>query len=272
VMQQLFAAGYPVPMVMRFEEDPAHLGGPFIVMEQIHGRSMGWHYRNGTPERKREIMRLYGDLLVRLHSLDCRAFVGPGCVWETAPASRSPLEPDVIAFFIRRSSIGGALAPMLDWISRHSRELQGEQRCLVHGDFHVWNILMKDDRTPSVLDWGQVGIGDPRRDIAYPVILAETERRPDLAKDIREAYEAASGKPLRDFEACEILALFRRFGGVMVSMADGAETLGLLTGLEAYMFARLGEVRRLYDHVVARSGVRMPDIEELLNRWQESRR
>ncbi|GLY55143.1 aminoglycoside phosphotransferase family protein [Lentzea sp. NBRC 102530] len=45
-----------------------------------------------------------------------------------------------------------------------------------HGDFHTGNLLTFDDRVSAVIDFGELGVGDPARDliIAFTLMSAET--------------------------------------------------------------------------------------------------
>ena len=74
-MQQLFAAGYPVPRVLALERDASPFGKPFVIMERVEGKMM-WEplFRSPEPQQS-ERLALFCDLLVRLHRLDWRPFV-----------------------------------------------------------------------------------------------------------------------------------------------------------------------------------------------------
>ena len=40
---------------------------------------------------------------------------------------------------------------------------------LIHGDFTIDNVIVRDDRVVGVIDWGAATYGDPRYDIALAI-------------------------------------------------------------------------------------------------------
>ncbi|MDP2859513.1 MAG: phosphotransferase family protein [Bacillota bacterium] len=267
LLDTLFKAGYPVPRAVRFEPDAAFLGGPFFVMEQIRGSLLGVQYTRGTEQQKHEAPLIFGDLLARLHAMDPGAFVGEGTAWRDRHAALTTLEPESIREFLAPSSISPQLAPILKWMDDHRPGLEGGETCLLHGDFHLWNIMLREDGRPVVLDWGQAGLGDPHHDIAQSMLLSKTQNMPGVAQACLEAYGAASGRRFENLELFETMALARRLGGVMVCLADGPEALGLRPELAPYMFKRLDQIDALRVLLERQARISLPGIRSLLSQW-----
>jgi len=83
------------------------------------------------------------------------------------------------------------------WLARLARaggssaleDAQGAlKRTLVHGDIHAGNIILKEDGSPVIIDWGNVCLATPMLDLANVVPLESAEWRFYLA-----AYRAAGG-------------------------------------------------------------------------------
>ena len=271
LLDALFKAGYPVPRAVRFEPDAGFLGGPFFVMEQIRGSLLGFQYTRGTEQQKREASLIFGDLLAKLHAMDPGAFVGEGAVWPDQRTALTTLEPKVLRGFLARSSISPQLGPILRWMDDHGPGLEGRETCLLHGDFHLWNIMLREDGGPVVVDWGQAGLGDPRHDIAQSMLLSKTQNMPGVAQASLQAYEAASGRRLENLELFETMALARRLGAIMVCLADGPEALGLRPELAPFMFKRLHQVDALRILLERQAGISLPGIGSLLAQWAAAR-
>jgi ubiquinone/menaquinone biosynthesis C-methylase UbiE len=91
---------------------------------------------------------------------------------------------------VGRRAAGGAIERV--------RPLPEEPPVFVHGDPNLGNVLFGDDMAVAgVIDWEDAAIADRRFDVAtgYWFLLL---RAPDVAGDFIAAYEAASGRPVRD--------------------------------------------------------------------------
>jgi len=58
-----------------------------------------------------------------------------------------------------------------------------------HGDFHTGNLLTANGQLSAVIDFGELGVGDPARDlmIAFTLMNAETRRVFRDALDVDDA-------------------------------------------------------------------------------------
>lgn len=93
-----------------------------------------------------------------------------------------------------------------------------KQDCIIHGDFHLGNVVEDNDRY-TVIDWTNGQLGDPRYDLAWSLILFKiylSERNADV---FRSAYLLENHIPEEELEVFEALACLRwmllsRNGGV----------------------------------------------------------
>ncbi|TCP29072.1 phosphotransferase family enzyme [Scopulibacillus darangshiensis] len=95
---------------------------------------------------------------------------------------------------------------------------QIKQEHVIHGDFHLQNILEKDGGY-TVIDWKNGQLGDPRYDFAWSLTLKKIYVSERLANVFRSAYLLDHAIQLRDLELFEALACLRwillnRIGGV----------------------------------------------------------
>ena len=65
-MSKLHKAGYPVPEVLKLERGDSPFGKPFVIMERIDGRTMSSVLSSASAKKRRELMTMFCQLLVRL--------------------------------------------------------------------------------------------------------------------------------------------------------------------------------------------------------------
>jgi len=266
VMSRLFEAGYPVPEVFHLETDVETLGRPLIIMERIRGHNMREDFLKGSREELESLMIFFIKLLVDLHNVDgARLFPGDYFVGDTATYVNRILD------WARRNIEGhgiGWLRPVLDWLDQRKTGVSTERLSIIHRDFHPDNIMIREDRSPVVIDWGAVEAGDYRADLAWTILLMSTYWDPAVGKVILEKYQEVSGREVRDFEFFEVLAISRRLRDVSVSLTSGAEEMGMRPGAEEKMRQDSEHLHRVYSLLKEKTGLRIPEFEELLDALQ----
>ncbi len=136
---------------------------------------------------------------------------------------------------------------------------------ITHGDYHPNNVLLRLDGSPVVIDWGAVAIADPRRDLAWTLLLMCTYGYPELYEPILRGYERAEGAVVEQLCYFEVVAACRRFCDVLVSLRSGADMLGMRAGAEALMRQQGEHLRGVYALLWDRTGgIAIPEIEKLL--------
>lgn len=227
VMRRLHNLGYPVPRVSALSAVSARDGvgdrRPFIVMDRIHGRSLGQSYWSADAESTQAARaKLYG-LMARLHRVDATRVI---------PTTDSPgraLERDLSGLDQTVAHLGHAAPPSLRtamrWLHDNAQHVGSDRVGLVHGDFHYNNVLVNDDEALFVIDWSNVRLADPRHDIAWLTIVTSGDR------DVR-AYEQHTGAAMRDLEFFEVIAALRLLLDTISTLTFGATRRGLGSGLE----------------------------------------
>lgn len=135
---------------------------------------------------------------------------------------------DFINYFFPRvkvySDIYNALISLVQLV-------QVKQENIIHGDFHVLNILEENDRY-TVIDWTNVQLGDPRYDFAWSHTLKKIYGSERYANVFRSAYLRDNDIRQQELDVFEALACLRwivldRTGGV----PKGSTTLERIKGL-----------------------------------------
>jgi aminoglycoside phosphotransferase (APT) family kinase protein len=157
--------GYPAPRVLLASADASILGGAFLVMERLAGRSL-------LDERRIGAASVVADMQVRLHALDAEVLL------QALDREGPPISRDVATFEghlahlerrVARAGLHG-LEPALRWVLDH-RPADGPTRVICHGDFHPQNILMADGRVTGVIDWPNVVVADREFDVAATRVI-----------------------------------------------------------------------------------------------------
>jgi len=214
VLRCLHGTAVPAPEPYAYEDDPAVLGAPFLVMEKVPGVCPSPWGREGRRFYQEAADRgvLPGDFtdtLVKLHTLDWRA---AGLDFLGVPGPGTDFIHREIAkwrHLIDQAVTDGRLDPVLidvlGWLEANAPST--DRMVLVHGAYRTGNLLIHDDHVSAVLDWETPCIGDPMYDVAY--MLSELNREgTDLLSNLVDRdefiqrYEAGTGLRI-DFDVCD---------------------------------------------------------------------
>jgi aminoglycoside phosphotransferase (APT) family kinase protein len=212
------AVGVPVadPVV---ETDTRWLGAPFMVMPRVEGHIIGavahldgWLAGLGQADQHR-VYDNFVATLAAVHRGDVRTA-------PDVPRRDNAAELDHWEAYLEWSTDGSpvpALADGLRWCRRHQPAHEPPQ-VLLWGDARFENMVLGDDLHPrAVLDWDMTTIGAPEHDLAWFTSLDLTMHRlfgqrlaafPDRDATVAR-FEELSGRPVRDLEWYETLAMVR---------------------------------------------------------------
>lgn len=260
-MRRLAAAGYPVPRVQAVALEDSPFGQACMTMERIAGRSMGAALETAPDDERQRLVTHCCRLYVDLHALDWRPFV---------PASEH-VEPDtVIASWLSGMRAAAdrmqvdAFDSLFAWLQTRSEAVACARCSVVHGDFHPYNILLRDDGTAAVIDWTSIGLSDFRFDLAWTLLLLGTFGHPDLRAQILAGYERLAGRPVEDLAFFDAAACLRRLGDFYITLTQDAGRVGMRPEAAAIMRERLPHFRAVYALLQGRTGLTLPAIERLL--------
>jgi aminoglycoside phosphotransferase (APT) family kinase protein len=262
-MSLLHSAGYPVPQVLVLERDNSPFGRPFLIMERISGQQM-WPVWFGSPEEKqKELLTLFCQLFVRLHTVDWRPFVQDVTPYDAGdPYALLDRELGRMRPYQERFPIPG-FVPVAEWLVEQRDLVPCEQPSVIHWDYHPGNILLCDDGSAVVVDWTQVDVSDSRFDLAWTLLLVSTYEGRVWYERILHEYERLAGVKVEQLAFFEVFACLKRLYSVVASLTYGPETLGMRPETAAIMLQQLGASKRVYDLLLERTGIKVPEVEEL---------
>ncbi|MHA2024055.1 MAG: phosphotransferase, partial [Candidatus Thorarchaeota archaeon] len=227
LLQILHSIDYPVPEVVLLETDSKWLGKPFIIMERINGATMWDLMQVGTEETTQEMVQMFSKLFVQLHDLDWSKFPKvPERYFKTNPKDMYKNVITGVRDWITRASVE-YLVPLVDWLDEYYHEIEFDRYSIIHGDFHPMNILIGEEGSPFVIDWTASKLADYRSDIAWSLMLAFLYAGEEFRDVIIAGYESASGHKIQNLDYFMVEAAIRRFADILISLRDGAESLGM---------------------------------------------
>jgi len=263
-LRRLHSVGYPVPktLALALEDSPA--GRPCIIMERIAGHGMWRKTFQGPEEQQRMLFALFLRLFVQLHQLDWHDLVD-----DTNPPFLSNPYHFVDAALALYRGLSAQLGvtsyvPVVDWLDARRDLVPCRRPAPIHWDFHPENILLCEDGSAVVIDWSQYQISDPRFDLAWTMTLVGSQERGNVRKRILSTYEELTGEVVEQIEVFEVFACAKRLASVTISLTLGAEALGMRAGSAEMMLKMLPAMARVYARLQEISGLRIPDVEELL--------
>ena len=221
-----------VPRVVAVCTEPSVIGADFFVMERIPGIILR---RDLPPEPAfteddaRRLCENFVDTLVRLHAVDVEIPAlkelgrGEGYV-------HRQFDGWTDRYRRARTEDVGDFADVISWLEERRPSVDAAA-CLIHNDFRFDNVVLDPDRPTEivgVLDWEMATVGDPLMDLgnslAYWIeagddpVFRRLRRQPTNAPgmmtraELVQAYEARSGRTIRNLAFYEVFGLFRLAG------------------------------------------------------------
>jgi len=266
-MQWLHRAGYPIPQVLVLERKHSPFGKPVVIMERIDGQMLWPLWFSASEQRQGELLTQFCQLLVNLHTLDWRPYIDAKDVTQ--------VEQDSPYLFIDRflelarqflaDSSNSGFAPYLTWLQERRDRVPCHQPAPIHWDFHPANVLLCEDGSAVVIDWTQIEISDARFDLAWTLLLVGTQENPQWRGRILHEYERLAGSKIEEIEYFEVIACIKRLASVAMVLSGNADKVGMRSDAADMIREQLGSMREVYRILVERTGIAVPEIEELLS-------
>lgn len=258
-------AGYPVPHVEHLQIDPGNpFGKPFIVMELIHGRGM-WEqmFHDADPAVRAERLQTFCKLFVDLHKLPWQEFVPEEFqVHPATPTEMIERQFQEVDPVVKQLPLEGFM-PVIAWLQARKTDAGSMRVSILHGDFHPENILRCEDGRVCVIDWTGARLSDYRFDLAWTLLLILGYEGREAREAILREYERQAGA-VEQLAFFDVVACLRRLYSIAASIKYGAEKLGMRPGAEDTMRQQTGPIRRIYELLQERTGIAVPEIEQLL--------
>lgn len=176
--------------------EPAENLGDGFVMRRVAGETIPRKIQRDAhfaPARERLVPQL-GHALGAIHRV-------PGAA--LPPLPRRDLAQTLDKLAARCATLprpNAVFAFALRWLHEHRPDAAGERLALVHGDYRLGNVIVRQDGLAAVLDWEIAHLGDPAEDLAWITLPPWRFGRIDQPvaglgsrEQFFEAYEATGG-------------------------------------------------------------------------------
>ena len=167
LLQIAHAHGVRVPKPLHYFPDLE--GREAFLMERLEGESIGARIVR-RPEYARVRERLPEAMAQELAAIHAIPFSEVGFL----PSPSQPPWQEALDLAYRDLDALDEPHPALEWGLRWLAGNPPPSRplVLVHGDFRIGNLLVTPEELVAVLDWEFAHIGDPREDLAWPLVRA----------------------------------------------------------------------------------------------------
>jgi hypothetical protein len=109
----------------------------------------------------------------------------------------------------------------IDW--RYALKDRAHRLCMVHGDYHPWNIMFRDGTDFTVLDRSRGEFGEAADDVSslcVNYLFYSIQKYGKLAKEFKKLFDLFVSNYLnktQDHELCEVIQPFYCFRGLVVA-------------------------------------------------------
>lgn len=264
-MKALHRLGYPVPEVLHHSLDTAWFGQPFVIMQQIKGESFHSAYARASSEGREYLLARFCALLVDLHTLDSRP-LHPPRMRESNPLWYVQTKLQQAKDIILGQFGMHYFAPVWDWLFAHMDRVPCSRWSILHGDFHQRNILLTPDGDPYVIDWCNVEVGDYRYDLAFTLLLARTQGKPQQHDLILNEYVQQRGSAVEQIEYYEVVAALRRLFVITLMLSGGAAQMAMRAEAVSVVGGQVDHIEAVYLVLMGYTGLRIREIEDIIAR------
>ncbi|CAA9236286.1 MAG: acyl-CoA dehydrogenase, putative phosphotransferase [uncultured Blastococcus sp.] len=250
VMRALEETDVPVPAILSVRPDDH--GVPWVLIQHIDGQVIDSMAAGQglDPALRQAVGPSMARTLARIHAVDVDE-VGLGDL-----ASRAPYAARQLRRWARQweASYTRPL-PELDRLTARLSAAVPEQHevRLVHGDFHIKNVITRDGSVIAVLDWELSTLGDPLADVG--TLLAYWPHAGELQAGDKASVSTLPGYATRE----ELVREYAAASGRDVSTVGFWHVLGLW---KVAIIAE-GVLRRAVEQPGARSPAGTPSAEDV---------
>ncbi|MEH7384671.1 aminoglycoside phosphotransferase family protein [Bacillus sp. JJ1521] len=132
----------------------------WALFEFVEGETLATALSNEKNEQKRhELIYNYGKILSQIHSTSC-----PNKLVSEVPWLEKMLMDAEVN--LKNHEVDGTEELLTQLKTNKPKEFK---QTLIHGDFTIDNVMVKDGLITGVIDWGGSALGDPRYDVSLAI-------------------------------------------------------------------------------------------------------
>lgn len=204
-LQSLLNADLSVPEPLLWNKTSPCLSRSYLIMKKVPGVILAEHYLHKTSEDERN--KLISDFiqeLVDIHKFNWRNNFH--YLKKPDLESNPYILVDNVMSFPRKMIIENKiieLGHIIEWFEKN--KVKSERLSLLHGDYHMNNVIATPNGKIVVIDWTDIKLGDFRNDLAFAITTTSSSGE-DVSKKFIELYQSFSGDKVNDIEYFMILS------------------------------------------------------------------
>ena len=185
--------GVRVPKPYIINTDSIAMKKPYLVIERIEGDILSYELMAlQSGARYDTLLRNYVQEMAALHSMDWSgrfSFLDSRGMLEN-PEQFPLRELERPREIIIENEVED-LIPVLEWLEENAVRTTGP--CLIHGDYHGLNVMVRGDSELVTIDWTSARIGDFRVDLAFAIVTL-TSANLDVEDQMVAHYQKMTGR------------------------------------------------------------------------------
>ncbi len=156
VLNGLTTTDLPIPKVYTVKDEGEEVWALFELLEGVTLRS---YFATETEiEKKHAVIYQFGQTLARIHDTPCPPSLQKGN-WLDHMLQQA-------AYNLANYQVDGTKQQLDYLVANKPKEIR---QTLIHGDFTIDNLLVKDGVISGLIDWSGGAFGDPRYDAALAI-------------------------------------------------------------------------------------------------------
>lgn len=184
-MKELFALEIPIPEPIAFGSCDE---GIYSIQTWIESQNLKEVLPLLSIQRQYSLGLEAGAILQRMHTMQP---LGKIADWETRYNHKIDRKINQYAACPVKYSKGQLF---IDYIQSHRHLLKNRPQCFQHGDFHIGNMLFTGEEQLYIIDFENMGIGDPWEE--FNRIVWFVQESPSFAKGMVNGYFSEGIPPL----------------------------------------------------------------------------
>jgi aminoglycoside phosphotransferase (APT) family kinase protein len=131
----------------------------WALLQFFEGETLRHALKEKNTDKKHEMIFNFGAILAQIHSTPCPNELIGDSVWLNEMLQRAE-------FNLKHYSVDGT-AELIELL-KNNKPL-AIKNTLIHGDFTIDNVLVRDGKIISIIDWSGGAFGDPRYDVSLAI-------------------------------------------------------------------------------------------------------
>lgn len=205
-LKSLFNANFSVPEPLFWNSASPILSRSYLVMRKVPGVLLSDYYWQFTSENeKNKLLSDFIQVLVDIHKFNWRNHFNH--LQKPDLKSNPYILVDNLISFPRKMIMENKiieLSHLIEWLEKN--KVRSEKLSLIHGDFHMNNIVVTPNGKIVVIDWANLKLGDFRHDLGFTIVAASSSGE-DASKKFIQLYQSFSGEEVNDIEYFMILSV-----------------------------------------------------------------